>query len=93
MHLRRTVALLTALGAFGACGGDHYEGGGRRNEVPSSSGSGKPSVGLGDGMSMNGGTSSLGEGGAGDAGTAGAGGFPFPFPFGGTSGAASGGTG
>lgn len=84
-------ALVLASGVV-ACG-DHYEGGGRRNEVPTdSSSSGGPALGTGDGTSTHGGATS--NGGAGGA--AGTGGYSgtFPFPFGGSvSSAGSGGTG
>jgi hypothetical protein len=75
--------VLLALSAIGC--GDDYEGGGRRDKVPSEETSQGPGVGLGDGMSTQGGTSGVAgmaaQGGAGDGGTS-----PFPFPIGGTTG-------
>lgn len=63
---------LSLLGAacFGACGGDHYEGGGRRRELPTSSSAMLPNIGPGDGTSTTGGTTPSDENGAG-AGTGG----------------------
>jgi hypothetical protein len=92
--------VLSALVGSLACSDDHYEGGGRRQEVPTKEESTQgPNIGPGKGTSTEAGASTLGgSGGAAGQSAAGVGGtlFPFPFPFGGaaSSGAAgSGGTG
>ncbi len=86
MPVMRGLVVTLALATLVACG-DHYEGGGRRNEIPGGGAGGTPNVSVGDGMS-SGGTSSMAgtsaaEGGAGEGGT-----FPFPFPLGGSGGSA-----
>lgn len=89
MRVIPLIGALALLASLGACG-DHYEGGGRRNQVPTdSSTSGGPALGTGDGMSSHGGSANT-VGGS-DAAGEGGGGGTFPFPFGGAAG--SGGTG
>ncbi|RYZ05479.1 MAG: hypothetical protein EOO73_19710 [Myxococcales bacterium] len=74
----RTIFCGVAIAASTAACGDHYEGGGRRREVPTDSSSGR--AGLGDGTSTQGG--SAGTAPANEGGEPGTGGF---FPFAGTS--------
>jgi hypothetical protein len=83
----RPVALWAAVSALLAsfgCGGEHYEGGGRRNELPTPATGQGPNLGPGEGTSTQGGSS--GSAGAftetegGETGSAGA------FPFGGAGG-------
>lgn len=79
MRVTRFFWALTTLASSVSCG-DHYEGGGRRHEIPTESSSGRPNVAPGDGSSTQGGsagTSFVAEGGE-----AGSGGF---FPLAGTS--------
>ena len=69
MPLIVRFALLGALLAAASCAGDHYEGGGRRRELPTTAGQNAPPVGLGDPNSTMGGGSNgqLDAGLAGDA--------------------------
>lgn len=88
MQLKTWLAVGAGLTALTACG-DHYEGGGRRSEVPtdaSSSSGGGPKVGLGDGMNTKAGSSYADEGGADGADVAGSGGFAGALFAGGTGG-------
>jgi hypothetical protein len=89
MQLIRWFGVTTCIAAVIGCG-DHYEGGGRREEVPidTNSSSGGPNIGLGGGMSSSGGggTTAGGAGGTDAAGSAGTPGFPFTAGSGGSSG-------
>jgi hypothetical protein len=60
MRLTRAVRVLALLG-FTACG-EHYEGGGRRDEVPTEESSQGPNIGSGDGTSTQGGSTSASAG-------------------------------
>jgi hypothetical protein len=78
MRLTRAVRVLALLG-FTACG-EHYEGGGRRDEVPTEESSQGPNIGSGDGTSTQGGASAVAGGPATEppGGESGSGGtFPF----------------
>lgn len=90
MRLTAKLGVMVTVLSGVACG-DHYEEGGRRDKVPTEETNQGPGVGLGDGMSTQGGTSAA-AGSTTVGGEAGSGGtIPFPFPFGGSAG--SGGTG
>ena len=65
---RQVLSLAFGAALFVGCGADHYEGGGRRSELPSSQ-AGTPNVGL-SGMSSNGGSATSEQGSAGEANSA-----------------------
>jgi hypothetical protein len=82
--------MLTMLSLV-ACG-EHYEGGGRRDKVPTEETSEGPGTGLGNGMSTQGGSAGTAGNGSTTGGGEDSGGAPpFPSPFAGAAG--TGGTG
>lgn len=85
MQLMRELGALVVVLTVVGCG-DHYEGGGRREEVPtdSDSTSGGPNVGLGGGTSTSGGTDAGGSSEVGGSDVGGTGGNPFTAGTGGS---------
>lgn len=87
MQLMRNLGALVVLASVVGCG-DHYEGGGRREEVPTdtTSTSGGPNIGLGGGTSTSGGTATGGTdtSGTDTGGSSGAGGVLFAAGTGGS---------
>jgi len=75
MSLKLLALTLLVAACFEGCGGDHYEGGGRRRQLPTSSSAMQPNIGPGDGSSTMGGTTPGDENGAG----AGMGGYAGAF--------------